>query len=187
MIFKRHQNRSSCQSLKAFGFSTEDDRRQLILPKQIMQAILFSHQNHIGKRAKCLTLTHTVTLPVPEILAKHSQHSTTNDKWMRACQTCACLWSDVQKKAFHWTNDNLDAWFKSRGQGATYTDTKENAMGRYGSSSPPHLLCPLIAEIWDQNTHAHEMHMSTHQASTQHNTAMTSNRICFFTFCAWGS
>jgi len=44
-------------------------------------------------------------------------------------------------------------------------------------SSPK--LCRHLKEIGDQNAHAHEMPMNTHQASTQHNTAMTSNQICF--------
>lgn len=48
-------------------------------------------------------------------------------------------------------------------------------------SSPK--LCRHLEEIGDQNAHAHEMHMNTHQASTQHNTAMTSNQIVFYLLC----
>ncbi len=115
-----------------------------------------------------------VTLPAPEVLAKHHQHSITNDQWVWAReQACACAWSGVSKRAINRTDDNHDVWFESGGWGATYdTDTRENVMESVW------LLVHQNYAVLDQrsNAHAYEIHMNTYQASTQHNTAMTSNQ-----------
>lgn len=97
---KRHQDRSSQPVITDYWIFTQKMTKQLILED-------FTKTNNTGNlafktkittRAKyILTFTHMVTLPALEILAKHGQHSITDDQWVWACaQTCA--WSYVQKR-----------------------------------------------------------------------------------------